>query len=130
MIAPGSVFEVPAPLADPPQRAGQAAPPVRESRWVLVLSNKRDCAEALHETVTVVLLSAKTEYMGRHDVLIRRPDGGIVRDSIAQTDIVSTMLKTDLSDDRFRGIVMRDTLVRVRAKLSETLGFPPGLSPE
>jgi hypothetical protein len=130
MIVPGSVFEIPAPLAEPPQRARQQDPPPRENRWVLVLSNKRDCAERLHETVTVVLLSAKTEYMGRHDVLIRRPDGGVERDSLAQTDIVLTLAKAELTDDWHRGVVMRDTLVRVRAKLSETLGFPPGLSPE
>lgn len=30
------------------------------------------------------------------------------------------LLKAELSDDRFRSIIMRDTLVRVRAKLSET----------
>jgi hypothetical protein len=87
------------------------------------VSNKADCRDRHQETVTVVLLSAQTDYQGRHDVLIRRPDGGVERDSIAQTDLVLTILRDQLSDDRFRGIVLRDTLRQVRAKLAETLGL-------
>lgn len=64
------------------------------------------------------------EYGGRHDVLLRTPDGGLVRDSIAQTDLVFVVLKSELTEDRYRGTLMRDSLIQVRAKLSETLGFP------
>ena len=74
----------------------------------------------------VVLLSAQTEYAYRHDVLIRRPDGGIERDSIAQTDLVFVVEKVELTADRLRGTVMADTLRQVRAKLAETLGISPG----
>jgi len=123
VIQPGAVFEVPHALADPPQTARQNDPPPRVSRWLLVVSNKADCRDRYQETVTVVLLSAQTEYQGRHDVLIRRPDGGLERGSIAQTDLVITVLRDELSDDRFRGIVLRDTLRQVRAKLAETLGL-------
>jgi hypothetical protein len=123
VIQPGSVFEVPHALADPPQTARQNDPPPRISRWLLVVSNKADCRDRFQETITVVLLSAQVEYQDRHDVLIRRPDGGVQRDSIAQTDLVFTVLRDQLSDDRFRGTVLRDTLRQVKAKLSETLGI-------
>ena len=62
----------------------------------------------------------------RHDVLIRRPHGGIIRDSIAQTDLVSIVEKVELADDRARGTVMSDTVRQVRVKLAETLGISPG----
>ena len=123
MIQPGAVFEVPHALADPPQTARQSNPPPRISRWLIVVSNKADCRDRYQETVAVVLLSAQTEYQDRHDVLIRRPAGGVERDSIAQTDLVLTVLRDQLSDDRFRGIVLRDTLRQIRAKLAETLGI-------
>lgn len=124
MIEPGAIFEVPPHLAEPPQVAAQEGAPVRLSRWVLIVSNKADCRDRYHETVTVVLLSAQPEYGGRHDVFIPRPVGGLERDSIAQTDLVFVILKAELTDDRYRGKVLSDTLVQVRAKLSETLGFP------
>ena len=126
MIAPGAVFEIPAPLADPPQRARNPNAPARARRWVLVVSNKADCRDRFLETIVVVLLSAQTEYAYRHDILIRRPDGGIERDSIAQTDLVFVVEKVELTADRLRGTVMADTLRQVRAKLAETLGISPG----
>jgi mRNA-degrading endonuclease toxin of MazEF toxin-antitoxin module len=124
LIAPGAVFEIPPELVEPPQVAQQANPPAREARWVAVLSNKADCRDQYHPTVTVVLCSAKIEYAGRHDVVLRAPDGGLGRDSIAQTDLVFVVLKSELTDDRFRGILLSDSLLQIRAKLSETLGFP------
>ena len=123
MIQPGAIFEVPHALADPPQVARQSNPPARTSRWLLVVSNQADCRDRHQETITVVLLSAQIEYQDRHDVLVRRPDGGLERDSIAQTDLVITILRTELGDERFHGIVLRDTLRQVRAKLAETLGI-------
>ena len=126
MLEPGAIFEVPPDLADPPQRPQQLAPPRRDSRWVVVVSSKADCRDRNEPTVIVVLLSAKTEYQDRHDVLILRPDGGIQRDSIAQTDLIFTVLKDDLGDDRYRGTVLRDTMVRIRARLVDTLGYGGG----
>jgi hypothetical protein len=123
VIRPGAIFEVPHQLADPPQYARQVGAPPRENRWILVVSCKADCADRFQETVTVVLLSAQIEYQSRHDVLIRRPDGGIERDSIAQTDLVFPVLKSELTDERHRGIVLRDTLRQVRAQLSNSLGI-------
>jgi mRNA-degrading endonuclease toxin of MazEF toxin-antitoxin module len=99
---------------------------VRENRWVIVVSNRADCRDRYQETVVVVLLSAKTEYASRHDVFIRRPDGGLPRDSIAQTDLVFVVEKVELLPERHRGVVMADTLRQVRAKLSDTLGISPG----
>lgn len=71
----------------------------------------------------VVLCSAQTEYGGRHDVHVRQGDGGMKRNSIAQTDLVFVVLKEELPDDRYRGTVLRDTLTQVRARLAESLGF-------
>ncbi len=93
---------------------------------MLVVSNKADCRDRYQETVVVIPLSAQTQYAHRHDVLIRRPDGGIVRDSIAQTDLVFIVEKAELADDRARGTVMADTIRQVRAKLADTLGISPG----
>jgi hypothetical protein len=123
VITPGAVFEVPHALADPPQRARQASPPSRENRWVLVVSCKADCTDRYQQTVIAVLLSSKVEYQGRHDVLIKRPDGGIQRDSIAQTDLALPILKDELTNERCRGVVLRDTLRQVRAQLANSLGI-------
>lgn len=123
MIQPGAVFEIPATLAEPPQAAGRTDAPFRESRWVIVLANKRDCRDAVHETVHVVLCSAQVQYLGRHDVLVKRPDGGLQRDSIAQTDQMFVMLKAELTGDRHRGTLLADTLRQLRAKVAETLGL-------
>ena len=130
MIGPGAVFEIPAELADPPQRRHEANPVQRTSRWVLIVSSKTDCRDARHPTVLVVLLSSQVEWQGRHDVLIKRPDGGLRTDSIAQTDMVFAVDKRDLLDDRHRGDIMTDTLRQVRAKLGESLGFGPSIKPE
>lgn len=123
MIEPGSVFEIPADLAQPPQVASQANAPIRESRWVIVIANKRDCRDAGHATVHVVLCSAQVQYAGRHDILIKRPDGGLQRDSIAQTDQMFVILKSVLTAERHRGVLLADTLRQVRAKVAETLGL-------
>lgn len=96
---------------------------------MVVVSSKTDCRDTRHPTVVVVLCSSQTEYQGRHDVLIRRPDGGLRTDSIAQTDLVFVVAKADLGDDRARGTLMADTLRQVRAKLGETLGFGPSIKP-
>jgi len=71
----------------------------------------------------VVLLSAQVECAGRNDVLVRRPDGGIQRDSIAQTDLVFVLDKVELTGARYRGTVLGDTLRQVRARIAETLGL-------
>ena len=123
MIEPGAVFEIPAELARPPQVARQASPPVRENRWVIVVSSKADCRDRGQETVTVVLCSAQLEYAGRHDVVVRQGDGGMARTSIAQTDLVFVVLKAALSEDRYRGTILKDTLVQIRARLADSLGF-------
>lgn len=83
----------------------------------------------MQPTVVVVLCSAKIEYHGRHDVLVRRPDGGLRTDSIAQTDLVFVIEKAELLEERARRTLMADTLRQVRAKLGETLGFGPSIKP-
>lgn len=123
MIEPGAVFEIPVALARPPQIAKQAAPPVRENRWVIVVSSKADCRDRYQETVIVVLCSAQTEYAGRHDVMVREHDGGMARTSIAQTDLVFVVMKDALGEERYRGTVLKDTLIQIRARLADSLGF-------
>jgi mRNA-degrading endonuclease toxin of MazEF toxin-antitoxin module len=91
----------------------------------LVVSNKADCRDRNHPTAVVVLLSSQIGYQGRHDVLVTRPDGGLRTDSIAQTDMVFVVNKSELEDDRRRGAMMADTLRQVRAKLAETIGLGP-----
>jgi mRNA-degrading endonuclease toxin of MazEF toxin-antitoxin module len=130
LIGPGAIFEIPANLADPPQRRHDPDPIARANRWVMIVSSKTDCRDARHPTVLVVLLSSQVEWQGRHDVLIKRPDGRLRSDSIAQTDLVFAVDKRDLTDDRHRGAVMTDTLRQVRAKLGEGLGFGPSIKPE
>lgn len=97
--------------------------PVREERWLVVVSSKRDCRDVACPTVVVIILSAKVEHAGRHDELIRAGDGGVQRDSIAQTDLVLFWPKDELLDDRCKGELMLDTLIRVRARLANTLGI-------
>lgn len=123
MIEPGAVFEISADLARPPQIAKQAAPPSRENRWVIVVSSKADCRDRWQETVTVVLCSAQMEYAGRHDVMVREHDGGMARNSIAQTDFVFVVMKDALGDERYRGTALKDTLIQIRARLADSLGF-------
>ena len=87
------------------------------------MSNKADCRDRHHPTVIACLCSAQVEYSGRHDVLVRRSDGGLLRDSIVQTDLLFVLNKTALTDDRDRGVLMADTLRQIRAKISDTLGI-------
>ena len=51
------------------------------------------------------------------------PTGGIQRDSIAQTDLALPILKDELTDERCRGVVLRDTLRQVRTQLGTSLGI-------
>ncbi len=110
----------------PPTRG---ALPARESRWLLVVSSKRDCRAADCPTVVVIIFSAQVQHAGRHDELVRAGDG-VQRDSIAQTDLVMFWPKDELTDDRWKGDVMQDTLTRVRARLANTIGIaePGGTS--
>jgi mRNA-degrading endonuclease toxin of MazEF toxin-antitoxin module len=96
--------------------------PEREERWLLVVSSKRDCRASDCPTVVVVIFSAQVQFAGRHDELVRAGDG-VRRDSIAQTDLVMFWPKEELSDDRWMGDVMQDTLTRVRARLANTVGI-------
>ena len=124
MMRPGAVYELPAKLAQPPERGYQENPPVREKRWVLIVSSERDCVDVKCTTVLGVLLSARVDLQSRFDVLIVAPEGGIKVDSIAQSDIVVTLDKRDLTgsrETRFRGIVTTDTLLRIRAHLRQRL---------
>ncbi len=97
--------------------------PAREERWLVVVSCKRDCRDSACSTVVVIVLSAKVEHAGRHDELIRAGDGGVQRDSIAQSDLVMFWSKDELLDERWKGDLMQDTLMRVRARLGNTLGI-------
>lgn len=127
MIEPGAVFELPARLAQPPQRAFRENPPERDHRWVLIVSSLNDCSAADSPTVQTILLSAKVEFAGPYDVLILSPDGGVERDCLAQTDILITIDKREISGaygGRYRGTVMADTLARVRALLRRRLDLP------
>ncbi|MEW5705150.1 MAG: type II toxin-antitoxin system PemK/MazF family toxin [Pseudomonadota bacterium] len=122
MIEPGAVFELPARLARPPQEPHRFDPAARESRWVLVVSTSDQCLAPGYLTVFAVLLSSQTEYAGENDVLIFAGEA-VLRDSIAQADILFTLSKQDLGRARYRGTVSADTLKRVRAALARILGF-------
>ncbi len=126
-IRPGAVYAVPA--EDVPMPPTKGAAPPRERRWLLVVSSKRDCRSADCPTVVVIIFSAQVQYAGRHDELVRAGDG-VQRDSIAQTDLVMFWRKDELTDDRWMGDVMQDTLARVRARLANTIGIaePAGTS--
>jgi hypothetical protein len=66
--------------------------------------------------------SAQIEYAGPYDVLVIAPDGGVQRDSLAQSDIVITVDKRNLSGTngaRYRGTLMADTLAQIRALLRQ-----------
>ena len=121
MIEPGAVFEIPAPLAAPPQRSHQDNPPDREHRWVVVVSSKADCDNSGCVNVLSVLLSTRVDLVGPFDVVVLPPIGGVRRPSIAQTDIVVTIDKRDISGamngSRYRGTVLADTLRQIRALL-------------
>jgi hypothetical protein len=73
-----------------------------------------------------VLLSAQTQYLAEHDVVVIAPDGGVEQNSLAQTDIVITIDKRDITETfggRYRGTVMADTLIQIRALLRARLNF-------
>lgn len=127
MIEPGAVFEIPAPLAVPPQRSFQDNPPDRESRWVLIVSSKTDCDDPECRNVLAVLLSTRTDLVGPFDVIIPTPIGGLKRSSIAQTDIVVTIDKRDISGPmngpRYRGTVLADLFRQVRSLLKVRMDF-------
>lgn len=124
MLEPGSVFEVPHHLAPPPQRQYQENPPARESRWVLVVSSQQDCDDADCVNVQTVLLSTRVDLGGPFDVVIQ-PGGGVPVACIAQSDIVITLDKRELTGvmnaARYRGPVHSDTLAQVRALLRARL---------
>lgn len=120
MVEPGAVFEIPARLADPPQAAHRYDPTHRTTRWVLVIAPLAHCVDPDQLTVTCVLLSAQPEYAAEHDVLIYRGDA-VVRDSIAQADLLFTLAKSDLLTGRYRGTVMTDTYLKVRAAVARFL---------
>lgn len=119
---PGGVFEIPAELLLFPATPGPQ--PVRESRWVLVASNKHDCRKEPPRTLLVVALSAQVRYFDpRWDVEIPAGLGGTARDSMAQADMVFPVAKGDLRGRR-RGTLPTDTLNQVRVRLRDTLGLP------
>jgi mRNA-degrading endonuclease toxin of MazEF toxin-antitoxin module len=91
---------------------------------VVIVSNRRDCTEQGQRTVLVVVCSVSTIYADRHDVLIRAPDGGLLFDSIAQTDLVFVVSKRKLTDEAYRGTLQADTLRQILVKVGETVGVP------
>ena len=119
MIEPGAVFEIPASLAAPPQRSHQDNPPDRQSRWVVVVSSQTDCGDPGCRNVLSVLLSTRVDLAGPFDVVTLPPIGGVRRPSIAQTDIVVTVDKRDISGpvngSRYRGTVLADTIRQIKA---------------
>jgi hypothetical protein len=127
VIEPGAVFEIPAQLAQPPGRAFQDNPAVRDHRWVLVVSSVSDCADQGCENVLVVLLSRRMDMCGPMDVPVLHPNGGVEVDSIAQSDIVLTIDRRSISGPtngpRYRGTVLDDTLLQLRSLLRERLAL-------
>lgn len=122
MVEPGAVFEIPGLLAEPPQAAYRFDPSPRKTRWVLVIAPLAHCVNPDQLTVTCVLLSAQTKYAADHDVLIFKGDA-VVKDSIAQADLIFTLSKEDLLAARYRGTVLADTLKKVRAAVARFLEF-------
>jgi hypothetical protein len=122
VIEPGAVFDIPATLARPPQAAHRDNQPRRERRWVVVISSQAHCDDPSQLTVLAVLLSAQTEFGGDHDVTILRGEA-VLRDSIAQGDLVFTLAKADLTAAHYRGTVLADTLIRVRAAVARVIGL-------
>jgi hypothetical protein len=124
VIEPGAVFELPPDLAEPPQRAYQENPPIRDSRWVLVVSSANDCADPECRNVLTLLLSSRVDLGGPFDVEVLPPNGGVIVPCIAQSDIVITVDKREMSGvhgARFRGTVLIDTLALIRAYLRKRL---------
>jgi hypothetical protein len=127
VIEPGAVFELPAKQAQPPGRAFQDNPPVRDHRWVLIVSSAADCADEVCDNVLVVLLSRRMDMCGPMDVPVLHPNGGVEADSIAQSDIVLTIDRRAISGPtngpRYRGTVLDDTFLQLRALLRERLSL-------
>jgi mRNA-degrading endonuclease toxin of MazEF toxin-antitoxin module len=122
VIEPGAVFEVAQHLARPPAEAHRVDPPHRDARWVLVISTRDQCLDPAYLTVFAVLLSSQTEFAGADDVLVLAGEA-VLRDSIAQADLVYTLSKLDLGRARYRGTVQEDTVRKIRAALARILGF-------
>jgi len=127
VIEPGAVFEIPAPLAVPPQRSYQDNPPNRDNRWGLIVSSRTDCDDPECRNVLAVLLSCRVDLVGPFDVVILPPIGGVECQSIAQTDIVVTIDKRDISGPmngtRYRGSVLADLFRQFRALLKARMDF-------
>lgn len=122
MIEPGAVFEIPARLANPPQAVHRNDPVRRENRWVVVVDTEAHCLDPRHLTVFTVLLSSQVNMAGPEDVTVLALEG-LPTDSIAQTDLVFTLAKSDLPSARYRTTVQADTLFQIRATLEVTMGF-------
>jgi hypothetical protein len=122
VIEPGAVFEIPARLANPPQAAHRHDPARRESRWVVVVDTEAHCLDPRHLTVFTVLLSSQVEWAGPEDVTVLALEG-LPADSIAQTDLVFTLAKSDLTGPRYRTTLQADSLFQIRATLEVTMGF-------
>ncbi len=72
----------------------------------------------------VVLLSAGIDnFVEKHDVQLRKGDGGTDQDCMAQADIVFPMLKDDLAASRHKGQLMLDTVNQIRAKIGGCIGL-------
>ena len=88
----------------------------------MVVDTEGHCLDPRHLTVFTVLLSSQVDMAGPEDVTVLALDG-IPVDSIAQTDLVFTLAKADLTGPRYRTTVQADTLFQVRATLEVTMGF-------
>ena len=121
-IVPGAVFRLDPMHVVLPRREG--AQPARETRSVVVVSNKRDCRDDWCPTVIVLPLSAQLQHFNaRHDVEIAQGDGGTDRDVMAQADLAHFILKSDLLSGELRGVLLRDTQARIKVVLGNVLGI-------
>lgn len=89
---------------------------------MLIVDTEAHCVDPRHLTVFTVLLSSQVDKAGPEDVTVLALEG-LPADSIAQTDLVFTLAKADLTGPRYRTIVQADTLVQVRSTLAVTMGF-------
>jgi hypothetical protein len=94
---------------------------------VIVVSSGNDCTARDYPNVLVVLLSSRVDLISEKDVLVLPPDGGVEARCIAETDIVFTVDKRELSGPingpRYRGTLMADTFAQVRALLRTRMDF-------
>lgn len=117
---------MPADLAIPPQRAYQLDPPQRDKRWVVIVSGAADCNDPDVANLLVVLLSTRIDLGGPCDVTVLPPDGGVTQTCLAETDIVLTVDKREMSGQagaRYRGTLMADTFTQIRALLRTRLAL-------